>query len=813
MSSHRHDLMRCCAGLGEGRRSGFANAVGRTMRKIRLAAPILELVPEPVSIEGLAELSEQEGHLRINFRSGDARCQLRMQRNIDVDRIAMFVLCLPKANPTVAYVLTAKTRTVFAAACSVAQQVQCEPRLQTKWVSFVKLLNFFVGPSVVSIRPIFQLFHSDRGIDSRFLSFVGPIKQCTKRLQELIRQPALLISHRASCERGEPASLQPVWPRDRVQSRRVRVAASCVCCHLKLYTTRWHSSECRDSESVVWGGRAERPAGTENPYREFESLSLRQIAQGTLLSAEIARIEGLGLEAENLYEESIRLAHDAEFVQIEAIASEHAARFYEARGIQTVVLAYLTRARDCYLRWGAEAKVRQLHQLYPQLEQNERRPGSTPTIEAPIEQLDLATVLKVSEAVSGEMVVETLIDTLLRTAIEHAGAERGLLILPRSSELRIQAEATTSGTSILVDLCDEPISGAEMSKSVLLFAARMRENVILGDASMRSQFAEDPYIRRKRARSILTLPLMKHGRLIALLYLENNLAPHVFTPARVAVLKFLASEAATSLDNARLYRERTRAESEARESEQRYREAQLELAHANRVAVTGQLTASIAHEVNQPTTAVVASAEAALRWLERQPPELEATRHALARVVQNGIRASEVIARIRDLIKKKPPKRNRLAINAVMREVIELTQAEAARNHVSVRTTFADVLPDIMGDRVELQQVAVNLILNAIEAMSETTQCERELLIRTADDDRDGVLVAIVDSGPGLSRERLDRVFEPFYSTKSGGLGIGLSICRSIIEANGGRLWASPNEPRGAVFQFTIPCVYGDLSD
>jgi signal transduction histidine kinase len=118
-----------------------------------------------------------------------------------------------------------------------------------------------------------------------------------------------------------------------------------------------------------------------------------------------------------------------------------------------------------------------------------------------------------------------------------------------------------------------------------------------------------------------------------------------------------------------------------------------------------------------------------------------------------------------------------------------------------------------MGDRVELQQVAVNLFLNAIEAMSETTQCERELLIRTADDDRDGVLVAIVDSGPGLSRERLDRIFEPFYSTKSGGLGIGLSICRSIIEANGGRLWASPNEPRGAVFQFTIPCVYGDLSD
>src|SRR5262249_43590526 len=141
----------------------------------------------------------------------------------------------------------------------------------------------------------------------------------------------------------------------------------------------------------------------------------------------------------------------------------------------------------------------------------------------------------------------------------------------------------------------------------------------------------------------------------------------------------------------------------------------------------------------------------------------------------------------------------------IMHEVIELTQAEAARNHVSVRTEFADGLPDIVGDRVELQQVAVNLILNAIEAMRETTAGKRELLIRTADAGRHYVLVAITDTGPGLPPAGLDRIFEPFYSTKAGGLGIGLSICRSIIEAHGGRLWACPNAPRGAVFQFTIP--------
>jgi predicted ATPase/signal transduction histidine kinase len=555
--------------------------------------------------------------------------------------------------------------------------------------------------------------------------------------------------------------------------------------------------------------RERHVSGLREHHRKLTIWSARSpanfAARRALLAAEIARIERRELEAESFYEESIRLAREAGFVQIEAIAAERAARFYEARGIQTVVLAYLTRARDCYLRWGAEAKVRQLDDMYPRLPEKESALSPTRTIGTPVEQLDLATVLRVSEAVSGEIVLEKLIDTLLRTAIEHAGAERGLLVLPQGSELRVQAEATIRGASIVVNLCNQPIAGTDMPDSIVLYAARMQENVILDEASARGTFANDAYIRRTQARSVLTLPLTKHGKLVALLYLENNLAPRVFTPARVAVLKFLASEAATSLDNARLHRERSRAEAEARESEQRYREAQLELGHANRVAVIGQLTASIAHEVNQPTTAVVASAEAALRWLERQPPELEAARQGLARVIQNGIRASEVIARIRDLIKKKPPKKDCLAINGVMYEVIELTQAEAASNHVSVRTAFADGLPTILGDRVELQQVAVNLMLNAIEAMSETTQGDRELLIRTTAADRDGVLVAIMDSGPGLPPANLDHVFEPFYSTKSGGLGIGLSICRSIIEAHGGRLWASSNEPCGAVFQFTIP--------
>jgi PAS domain S-box-containing protein len=673
--------------------------------------------------------------------------------------------------------------------------------------------------------------------------------------------------------------------------------------------------------------------GLREQHRKFANWSARVpenfAARKTLLAAEIARIEGRGLEAESLYEESIRLAHDAEFGQIEAIASECAAGFYEERGIRTAVLAYLTKARDCYLRWGAEVKVRQLDDMYVQLRERETTFASTSTIGASVERLDLATVLKVSEAVSGEIVRERLIDTLLRTAIEHAGAERGVLILPQGAELRIQAEATTARDSIEIDLRDRPISGAEIPDSLVLYAARTQESVILGNASRQGAFTGDQYIRRTQARSVLTLPLTKQGKLVALLYLENNLSPHVFTPARMAILKFLGSEAATSLDNARLYRElqeresrirrlvdaniigififgpgyeivdandsflntvgynredletgrlhwrkltppeeldrtlraqaelvatgavqpyakeyvrkdssrvpvlvgaasfeqhdqgvgfvldlseQRRAEAEANESDARYREALLELEHANRVAVIGQLTASIAHEVSQPTTAVIASAEAALRWLNRQSPELDQVRQGLARIIQNGMRASEVIDRIRDLIKKKPPRKDCLTINGIMQEVIELTRTEAVGKQVSVQTEFAEGLPEVAGDRVELQQVAVNLILNAIEAMGGTSEGPRELLIRTAKTDRDGVLVAVMDSGPGLPAAGLERLFEPFFTTKSSGLGIGLSICRSIVEAHGGRLWASANAPRGAIFQFTVPAYDGGSS-
>jgi C4-dicarboxylate-specific signal transduction histidine kinase len=235
------------------------------------------------------------------------------------------------------------------------------------------------------------------------------------------------------------------------------------------------------------------------------------------------------------------------------------------------------------------------------------------------------------------------------------------------------------------------------------------------------------------------------------------------------------------------------------------REAQTELAHVNRVTTMGELSASIAHEVMQPVTAAVTNAHAALRWLGTQPPDLEEIRQALGRIVKEGNRATDVIGRIRALIKKAPPRKDSLEINEAILEVIALTRGEAVKNGVSVQTQLAEGLPLIQGDRVQLQQVILNLIINAAEAMNGVSEGSRELQIGTGKDASGGVLVAVQDSGPGLKPESSDRLFDAFYTTKPGGMGMGLSICRSIVEGHGGRIWVSRNAGPGATVQFTVP--------
>ena len=464
---------------------------------------------------------------------------------------------------------------------------------------------------------------------------------------------------------------------------------------------------------------------------------------------------------------------------------------------------------------------------------------------------------------------------------------------------------------------DEPLTATSLPESVVHYVLRVRESVILDDATTSPPFAADPYIRQRQARSLLCTPLLNQGRLIGVLYLENNLTPRVFVPARIAVLKLIAAQAAISLENTRLYRDVAEREAkirrlvdsnivgifiwelegriieandaflhmvgydhedlvsgrlrwtnltpsewldrdvqrwlpelkitgslrpfekelfrkdgsrvpiligaatfeeagsqgvafvldltERRRAEEALRDAQMQLAHANRLETLGQLTASIAHEVNQPIAATLTNAQAGLRWLRLDPPDLDEARQALDRIVRDGARAGVVVQRIRNLVKKAPHRDDRIEINAAIREVIEFTGSEAMKNGVSVRTELAEGFPPVRGDRVELQQVVLNLTLNAIEAMSGMREGPRELLIATGKTEAGDILVAVRDSGPGLAPAIQENLFKAFYTTRPNGLGLGLSICRSIVETHGGRLWATANAPRGAVFQFTLP--------
>ena len=239
--------------------------------------------------------------------------------------------------------------------------------------------------------------------------------------------------------------------------------------------------------------------------------------------------------------------------------------------------------------------------------------------------------------------------------------------------------------------------------------------------------------------------------------------------------------------------------------EARYREVEIELAHVNRVTTMGQLAASIAHEINQPLAAVVNNASACMRWLTGPTPNLEQARDSAALIIADGHRAGQIISQIRALAKKAPPRKDWLDVNETILEVIALAGSEAQRNRVSVQTQLSSDLPRILGDRIQLQQVILNLIINAVEAMSGVGEGSRELLFGTKQDASGGVLVTVQDSGPGLNPESFDRLFDAFYTTKPGGMGMGLSICRSIVEAHRGRIWASRSAGPGATVQFTLP--------
>ena len=388
--------------------------------------------------------------------------------------------------------------------------------------------------------------------------------------------------------------------------------------------------------------------------------------------------------------------------------------------------------------------------------------------------------------------LQPIFDAILDSATRLCRADIGSLRLSEESGLR---RVAVRGTPLLVSQVwsSFPVLAEEGSLPSRLAASKLPTH-IPDLTALEGEDRDDVWITAVKAgfRTALTVPLLNDNEVVGIISLgRKQMQP--FTDKQISLFRDFAAQATIALESTR--------------RERQYREMQSELAHANRITTMGQLTASIVHEVKQPITATATGAEAALRWLDRQPPNLEEARQVLADLVKDSHRAGDVIDRMRDLIKKAPPRKDRVEINRAIREVIELTYSEAVKNGVSVQTQFAESLPLIQGDRVQLQQVMLNLIINAIQAMSCLAAGVRELRITIENTESEGVRLAVRDSGPGLSSENFQRLFEPFYTTKPEGMGIGLSICRSIIEAHGGRLWAIPCEPQGALFQFTIPAT------
>jgi PAS domain S-box-containing protein len=341
----------------------------------------------------------------------------------------------------------------------------------------------------------------------------------------------------------------------------------------QFYSALSHAASC---DSTASEQRQQHVEALVEHHRQLEIWAANCLEnfenRAALVGAEIARLEGRELDAEHLYEQAIQSARANGFIHNEALAYERAAAFYRTRGFEQFADLYLRNARHGYLRWGADGKVRQLDALYPYLVEQAPTPAPTSTIGVPIEQLDLATMVKMSQALSSELVLDQLINTLLRLALQHAGAERGLLLLPHGDTPRIAAEATTSRDAVSVQLLDTPATPAALPEEVLRYVLRTQERVLLEDAAVPHPFSADVYFQQRPARSILCLPLVKQGHLIGILYLENTLTVHAFPSDRVAVLNLLGSQAAISLENARLYTELQHAEARVRQDEQELRQ-------------------------------------------------------------------------------------------------------------------------------------------------------------------------------------------------------------------------------------------------
>lgn len=387
--------------------------------------------------------------------------------------------------------------------------------------------------------------------------------------------------------------------------------------------------------------------------------------------------------------------------------------------------------------------------------------------------------------------LQPIFDIIIQSATRLCRATYGNLRLAEAEGFRLVAEV--SYPSSVAERWRQPTFN--IPRGPLAQMAARKSPLHLPDLAVEKDYLKIPavadLVKLGRIRTMLIVPMLMSKDTVIGAITVSRTRVQPFTEKEIEMVADFAAQATIALETTR--------------RERQYRDVQIQLAHANRVATIGQLSASIAHELKQPLSAVVSHGGATLRWLARNQPEIEEAKQAVECIIKDANRASEVLGRIHRLVKKESLRTDTLNVNDAILEVIPLIHSEAVKNGVTLQRQLTDHLPNIQGDRVQLQQVILNLMVNAIQAMSGLTEGIRELHIGTESAEEEGVRIAVRDTGPGLSAENLQRLFEPFYTTKPNGMGMGLSICRSIIEDHGGRLWATGLHPHGALFQFTIP--------
>lgn len=655
--------------------------------------------------------------------------------------------------------------------------------------------------------------------------------------------------------------------------------------------------------------------------------------KAALVHAELARLEQANDVAIARYEQAIALSGEAECHPINGLACELAARFAKATGWNTAAEGYLRNAFTAWRRWGATAKLRQLERQYPHLAPSgQRSPYDTISFAQNEVAHDLESVLRAVRAMTEEIDLDRLVNTLMTMLLERAGAQRGLLIRIIDNTLpETQAWAETSSEGVTVQIVRKRPSATDMPLSVLAAVMRTGQEIRISKPELFGPFSQDPYLLTSGA-AILCVPMHKQGTLVGVLYLENRVMPESFTAGHSRIVRMLAAQAAVSLETARLYAElveengqRRRAEKELRtsqtslmlgekisntgtwrwelehdlmlvsdeyarilglpeqqrslsmadfmtlvhpedlprintlvndsvrngvsmraefrifrpdgdcryilgvgnpvgyesnvaeyfgviiditarrQSEDAVRVAQADLARVSRATTVGQLTASIAHEINQPLMSIVANAGASLRWLNREPAMLTNARTSLEEIISEGERAGNIIRGLQALTRNQTSSRTRVNLHHLVYRIVALSRSELERQQIALHYHLDAADAFIFGDSVQIQQVLLNLIVNAIDAMAGIDDRPLTLTVSSDNPVPGQIRLAIADTGIGISADVRGRLFDAFYTTKEQGMGMGLSISYGIIEKHGGKLTAEPLEPHGSVFTFTLP--------